>query len=288
MTRQDTARSRLSPTRRMVPLLEKAQQPGLHVRGDVADLVQEQGPAVRLLDEALLVLDRVGEGPLDVAEQLALQQGGLGGAAVHDDEGAARARRLVVQDARRHFLARAGLAEKQHRGGGPGHPRQQLQEAGHGRGLAADQAVGGGGSAGRLRGGVPFGGSGCAGLLQPGAHPADQLLAVERLGQVVHGPCLHGVHRVRDGPVGREHDHRDVSPVFGHLPEQRLSAHAGHLHVRDDQVHGFARQHLQGGLGAVRQKRAQPRRKQPRLQHLEDVFVVVHHEDGRDVRFAHA
>ena len=54
--------------------LQDAQQLGLHFQADVADLVEEQRAAVGQLEAADLVAVGVGEGALDVAEQLAFQQ----------------------------------------------------------------------------------------------------------------------------------------------------------------------------------------------------------------------
>ena len=54
--------------------LEHAQQLGLQVQRDVGDLVEEQRAAVGQLEAADAVALGVGEGALDVAEQLALEQ----------------------------------------------------------------------------------------------------------------------------------------------------------------------------------------------------------------------
>ena len=55
-------------------LLEHPEELGLDLEVDVADLVQEEGPAVGLLEAAHAVAVGAGERPLDVAEQLALEQ----------------------------------------------------------------------------------------------------------------------------------------------------------------------------------------------------------------------
>ncbi len=55
-------------------LLERAQQLHLHLHGDLADLVQEEGAAVGQLEAAGLGGDSAGEGAALVAEQLALDQ----------------------------------------------------------------------------------------------------------------------------------------------------------------------------------------------------------------------
>ena len=55
-------------------LLEEAQQLGLQRRHHLADLVEEHRAAVGRLEQAALLLPRVGEGAALVAEELALEQ----------------------------------------------------------------------------------------------------------------------------------------------------------------------------------------------------------------------
>ncbi len=55
-------------------LLEHAQEPELHRRRHLADLVEEDRAAVRLLEEALALAGGAGEGAARVAEQLGLEQ----------------------------------------------------------------------------------------------------------------------------------------------------------------------------------------------------------------------
>ena len=69
-------------------LLQHAEQLGLQLQRDVADLVEEQRPLVGQLEAADLLADGAGEGALLVAEQLALQQPRGDGRAVELDEGA--------------------------------------------------------------------------------------------------------------------------------------------------------------------------------------------------------
>ena len=54
--------------------LQHAQQLGLQLERQLADLVEEQGAAVRHLEAARPIAARAGEGALHVAEQLALEQ----------------------------------------------------------------------------------------------------------------------------------------------------------------------------------------------------------------------
>ena len=97
-------------------LLQHAQDLGLRVRAHVADFVEEERAAVRLLEAADALLVGAGERALLVAEQLRFEQVLLQRRAVHLDEVARRAVRVVVDRAGDELLARAGLAADQHRG----------------------------------------------------------------------------------------------------------------------------------------------------------------------------
>ena len=57
-----------------LPLLQDAQQLDLRLERQLADLVEEQRPAVRQLEPPLAPLHGAGEGALLVTEQLALDQ----------------------------------------------------------------------------------------------------------------------------------------------------------------------------------------------------------------------
>src|SRR5690606_10508614 len=78
------------------------------------DLVEEEGAAVRLLEEAAAIGVRVGEGAPLVPEELALEEGARDGPAVHRHEGAPRPAPLFVQRAGDQLLARPALALDEH------------------------------------------------------------------------------------------------------------------------------------------------------------------------------
>ena len=96
-------------------VLEDVEELALQGRVKIADLVEEDGPAIRRLELADLELMRTGEGAALVPEELALQQLARDRRAVDLDERAALAHRLLVDRARDHVLARAGLAHDEHR-----------------------------------------------------------------------------------------------------------------------------------------------------------------------------
>jgi len=56
-------------------VLKNPQELYLHCRADIADLVEEEGPAVCQFESALLVSDSPGKRPLFMSEELALQKG---------------------------------------------------------------------------------------------------------------------------------------------------------------------------------------------------------------------
>src|SRR5688572_1901620 len=67
----------------VLPLLQHAQQLGLHLERQLANLVQEDRASFGLLEAPGASSDRPGEGALLVPEQLALQERARNGAAVH-------------------------------------------------------------------------------------------------------------------------------------------------------------------------------------------------------------
>ena len=170
--------------------LEHAEQLDLESRAHLGDLVEEERAAVGLLEEALAVSGRAGEGAPAVAEELRLEQVFGDGAAVHGHERPLRPRALLVDGARHQLLAGARLAEDQHRHTGGGHPADLLGQLADGRAHAEQ----------RTRGPVlGAGGLPPAGRRQPVEQPAEQLVGerlvhhllgpkpVQRLGQHVFG-----------------------------------------------------------------------------------------------------
>jgi hypothetical protein len=117
------------------PVLEEAQE--LHLRGrrDLADLVEEERPAVGGGEVAGLPLRRPGEGAPLVAEQLGLEERLRERRAVDLDERARGAPALVVDGSCELALPRSALAEEQHaRVGGRDLPRGGEHRL-HGRAL---------------------------------------------------------------------------------------------------------------------------------------------------------
>src|SRR6185312_10976150 len=114
-------------------LLDDAQELDLDRQRQLADLVEEHGPAVGGLEQAALGLERAGEGAALVAEELALEQALAQRRAVQPEERSPRARRSAVDALGEHLLADAGLAEQQHVDVARRHARDQRLEPRHRR-----------------------------------------------------------------------------------------------------------------------------------------------------------
>src|SRR2546428_4074886 len=119
-------------------LLQHAEELCLGLEGQVRDLVQEKGAAVRQLEDAHPPTVGAGEGTAFVAEELALEQGGRDGVAVHGDEIPGRSVAQLVDEPGDEFLAGAGLTRDQDRHVGRRY-LLDLAEDWLQRGAAADQ-----------------------------------------------------------------------------------------------------------------------------------------------------
>ena len=183
-----------------VPLLQHAQQLGLGARGQVADLVEEDGAAVGLLEAADAPGLGAGEGAALVAEQLALQQRLGNGGAVDGDERLVGAVAVLVEGAGDEFLAGAGLAADQHRDRGGGHPADFLVDVLHGAAAADEGETGGAGFAQLHRLGHALG------VRHGGGDQVQQFLGLERLEQILEGAELGGLDGGFGGAVGGHHD----------------------------------------------------------------------------------
>ena len=231
-------------------LLEHAQHLGLGGRRHVADLVEEEGAAVALLELADAAAVGAGEGALLVAEQLALQQVLGDGGAVQRQERRLGAGAVLVDGTGDQFLARAALAGDQHGECLVGDSADRLVRFLHPRavaddGLARELIVGR-----RLRDDGRL-------AHQPGnferlADHAVQLLQINRLEQVVVRPVPHRL----DGRVGRpghgDHDHRDAGVDSPELPQDVQAGLVGQAQVEENNVRasgGDPFQALCGRLG---------------------------------------
>jgi hypothetical protein len=235
-------------------LLERAEQLGLEIDPQAADLVEEERAPVRQLELAGLARVRPGEGALLVPEQLGLEQGIGNRGQVHGHERLSPPRALVVDGAGHQLLPGAALRGDQHGGVRLRHLGDHLVEPHHLR-VPPHELV-------EAVGAVELG----AQVAQLPLHPAlpgrlaDQgqdLVHVPGLGQVVVRARLHGVHRHAQVRVGGDQDDRD-GLVDAQDPGQDLRPGlARHADVEQCHVHPARGEDREGG-GPV-----------GRLQHLE-------------------
>jgi hypothetical protein len=177
-----------------------------------------------------------------VPEQLGLDQGLGQRPAVDDDERLAPAAAALVQHPRHQFLAGAALAGDQGRHLAGAHRLHHVQDASDGGRLPDDRGLG-----------LAFG-QRHPGLLQLLAHRSmgidalqldDQLVDLERLGEVIVGADLQGRHRVRDLCKSGHQDHVHGGPPLAHVTEHGQPVHLGQAHIADDDVDGASIQDRQ-------------------------------------------
>ncbi len=95
-------------------LFEKAEQLGLKLEGQLADLVEEQSAPLGRGDLALGIGDSSGERAAGMAEERAFEQFGAQARAAHRDKGPLGPAAPGVDRPRQHALARAALSPDQH------------------------------------------------------------------------------------------------------------------------------------------------------------------------------
>jgi hypothetical protein len=115
-----------------LPLLEHAQELGLHDHGHVADFVEEEGAVVGLLELADVAGGRAGERAFLVAEEFGLDQLARDGGAVERDERPGVARASLMKRAGDELLASAGIAENADAGFAGGDTIDLSHNAAHG------------------------------------------------------------------------------------------------------------------------------------------------------------
>ncbi len=262
-------------------LLHDAQQLGLGLQGDVADLVEEQRALVRQLEEALLRIHGAGEGALHVAEEVRLQEVVRERPGVDDDEGLVRARGVGVDGLGHQLLARSALADHEDgRARGRG-LRDQAEHLLHARALAHDL-----GEAGLVLERAPQ----VAvlvlepPLLQPVAQDVQHLFVLEGLGDVVEGALLHGLDgRLHGGESGDHQDDEvgiDLFQLLEHVQAAQLRQHD----VHDGRLVGLLFRQGQSLDAVVSEGDAVARFLEQALQDVAHHLLVV---DDEDVLGAH-
>ncbi len=191
---------------------QHAQQPCLQRGRHVADLIEEQRAAVRLLEAAAPQAVGARERTFLVTEQFGLEQLGGDRRGVERDERLGGARTVFVQRPRHQLLAGARLAGDQHVDARSGQPPDGAKHLLHGR-RAPKEWRPRRGSAGDGAGWPRTG-------LRGTPHQLNRVVDVERLGQVFECAALVGRHGGPQIRVRRHHDHRQVRVGGVHAPQQ--------------------------------------------------------------------
>jgi hypothetical protein len=112
-------------------VLQHPQQLHLHRQRHVVDVVEKDRAAVRELEATRAILDRARERPAFVAEELRLDQGLREQRAADGDERRMPATARLMDQGRRHLLARAALARDEHRALAVLDDAQELEHRAH-------------------------------------------------------------------------------------------------------------------------------------------------------------
>src|SRR5688572_16052768 len=120
--------------------IEDAQELGLRLGRELADLVEEEGPAIRLLEGSLAPTLGAGEGAALVTEEVRIDEVLVEGAAIDHDERARGAGALRVDRLGGGVLPAPGFAREQDRDIVARHRLEQREEA-TGGDAAPDQAT---------------------------------------------------------------------------------------------------------------------------------------------------
>ena len=95
-------------------LLQHAQKLYLDVERQLTDFIEKDRSAIGELEASLLLLHGAGERPALMSKELALDQGGRQGAAIHFDHDRAFASTRSMNRTRDQLLARSSFAKEQH------------------------------------------------------------------------------------------------------------------------------------------------------------------------------
>ena len=263
-------------------LLHDPQELGLGLEADGGDLVEEDGPLVGRLEQALLQGHGAGERALDVAEEVALEQVRREGAAVDRDEGGVGPVRVQVDGPGDQLLAGPALALEEDRAPGRGGRLDQLEDGLHGLALADD--VGEAEALAELvleADVLVLEALALEGLLEH----EQEIVVLEGLLDVVEGADLHGRDGRLDRAVGGDDDdgRQRVDPLD---PPQDLDpVHPRHEEVEQDDVEGLGRELLERLLARARDLDLVALRGQELGQDVVDDRLVV--DDVDDAFAAH-
>ena len=188
------------------PFLKNPEQLGLQSQFHFRNLIQQESPAVGLLELARRGRHRAGKGAFFVTKQNGLQHVLGNGGAVDRHERLPGSWGMLMDVSGQHLLAGTALAGNQNRGIRVRHLGRQLEHA------LTDRVF----RHRLVRGGPAYTAH------HPG-HRVHQHLGLERLDQVVDGSGLHRSHRVADLAIGGNQHHRQPRVPTLHLGQQLVA-----------------------------------------------------------------
>src|SRR5439155_11573824 len=214
-------------------VLQHAEELRLEIDADLRDLVEEERAARGPLEASRPYRDRAREGPLLVAEELALEHTLGEGIAVDRHERLAHPLAPVVEQARDELFPGSALALDQHARAARGDPSDECQELLGARTLR-DHGLGGVAVPHLLAEVAILARQ--AGELERAADGRPEVVVVERLGHVVESALPHGRHGRGNRAVGGQQDDGEVRPACAEAPQELDTVHLGHPPVGDDDV----------------------------------------------------
>src|SRR6266852_1623679 len=217
-------------------LLQNAQELGLHLEGQFANFVEEDGAAVGGLEQSGLRFRGAGKGALFVAEQLAFHQRGNQRATIDSHEGSLRHGSAEMDGAGNELLAGAAFTGNQYR-------RARVLEAGnHAQNVldirgSADNAVEifFGADALAQKGVLGHQANFFRHALQQQAH----FFHAEGFFDVIVGPQLHGIDGGFDGAVAGHDGYFGARQKNLDLAKQLNPAESRKLEIGEDKVGDF-------------------------------------------------
>ena len=215
--------------------LERSKQFDLGLERKLADLVEEQGRAVGILEAADMAVEGAGEGALLMAEQHRFDEILGDCAAIDGDHRLAAARARGVDRLGDHFLARAALALDQHRDPGPGRLGGDRQGRAEGR-RRADDLLEGERAVGDLFGQRAKLAAAALAAVGGGVEGSEQAVGGDRLDQEIVGSGAHRLDRDRDRGLGGHDQQRQVGAKRPYLLDHPGAVGAGQPMVEEDGV----------------------------------------------------
>jgi hypothetical protein len=122
-----------------------------------------------------------------------------------------------------------------------------------------------------------------ANVTQDGADPCDQLIEMERLGDVVVPAHGQSRHFVLAGVLRGQEDHRDVVPVPAQPPHDLESVEVRQHDVENEQVERAGAGEAEGLRSGARGRHCEPQGAQQGGNGIPEELLVVHHEQGARV-----